>query len=101
MRSILLIGTTIILASSTSWADKKPADKGPDKAAAELKAIHEKMNQAWLTGDAATFASNISDTPWVSWDTGEAGRPIEQTTKAQAVKMFEDMQKMVKMMGAK
>ncbi len=95
MNKLCVVGA--LLLSSVAVAEKAaPVDKG----AAELKALHEKLNKAWETNDQATIKSSISDQMWGSWDMDEAGRPNSQSSLAEVLKMSDDMTKMMKAMGA-
>jgi ketosteroid isomerase-like protein/quercetin dioxygenase-like cupin family protein len=98
---VVLAVPSVALAEKAAAPAKGAADKGGDKAVAELKAIHEKMNKTWETGDTAAFKDMLSDTFWMGWDIDEAGRPVQQASKAEVIKMMDDMQKMMKAMNAK
>jgi ketosteroid isomerase-like protein len=91
----------VALVAFASLAQAEKAKPAAGAADAELKAACEKMGQAWANADEAAFTGALADEIWGSWDMDEAGRPATQATKADVVKEFQSMSKMMKMMGAK
>src|SRR5438552_18739776 len=101
-RSVLLIGGAALLLCAPSRALAKAAAAASEwdpKAAAELKAVEEKLADAFGKQDLETIKSSISEQMWSGWDLDMAGRPAGWTSYKDVIKFFDDMFKMGKQMG--
>jgi ketosteroid isomerase-like protein len=86
-------------AGSIAHAGAPPSEVKADDAAA-LRALNEKMMNAWCKGDKDSFKSTLSDQIWSAWDLDMAGKPMAVKTNADLMKLFDEMSAMMKAMGA-